>query len=179
MDLSKRLYTSFLTFFLTLVYAALMCYFISRLILKSDYDVFGLERNALLFIGLVPIILGLVILIGFLWGYIVAGTGTPVPYDIPEELIIRGSYRFVRNPEYVGGLLLLVGQAILFKSFGFLIYGAVLFLLFHLLVVLVEERMLKREFGESYEQYCKSVPRWIPRLRSFRGDISKYRSPAA
>ena len=80
---------------------------------------------------------------------------------------------------YVGGLLLLLGQAILFKSFGFLIYAAVLFLLFHLLVVLVEERMLKREFGESYNQYCKSVPRWIPRLRPFRGDISKSRSPAA
>jgi protein-S-isoprenylcysteine O-methyltransferase Ste14 len=173
MDSSKRLYTSILTFFLTLVYVALMCYFIPRLILKSDYDLFNLEMNAFLFIGLVPIILGLVTLIGFLWGYIVAGTGTPVPYDMPEELIIRGSYRFVRNPEYVGGLLLLVGQAILFKSFGFLIYGAVLFLLFHLLVVLVEERMLKEKFGELYEQYCKSVPRWIPRLRPFRGEISK------
>ena len=178
MDLSKRLYTSVLTFFLTLFYVALMCYFVPRLILKSDFDVFGLEMNAFLFIGLLPIILGLLTLIGFLWGYIVAGTGTPVPYDMPEELIIRGSYRFVRNPEYVGGLLLLVGQAILFKSFGFLLYGAVLFLLFHLLVVLVEERMLKREFGESYEQYCRSVPRWVPRLRPFRGDISESRSPA-
>jgi protein-S-isoprenylcysteine O-methyltransferase Ste14 len=73
--------------------------------------------NAFLVIGLVPIILGLLMLIGFLWGFIVAGTGTPVPYDMPEELIVRGSYRFVRNPEYVGGCLLLVGQAILFKSF--------------------------------------------------------------
>jgi protein-S-isoprenylcysteine O-methyltransferase Ste14 len=173
MDSSKRLYTSILTFSLTLVYVALMCYFVPRLILKSDFDVFGLEMNAFLFIGLVPVILGLVTLIGFLWGYIVAGTGTPVPYDMPEKLIIRGSYRFVRNPEYVGGLLLLVGQAILFKSFGFLIYGAVLFFLFHLLVVLVEERMLKEKFGELYEQYCRSVPRWIPRLRPFRGEISK------
>ena len=175
MDLSKRLYTAVLTFFLTLFYVALMCYFVPRLILKSDFDVFNLEMNALFFIGLVPIILGLLTLIGFLWGFIVAGTGTPVPYDMPEELMVRGSYRFVRNPEYVGGCLLLVGQSILFKSFGFLLYGAVLFLLFHLLVVFVEERMLKREFGESYEQYCKSVPRWIPRLTPFRGDISKSR----
>ena len=74
---------------------------------------------------------------------------------------------------YVGGCLLLLGQAILFKSFGFLLYLAVLFLLFHLLVVFIEERMLKEKFGESYEQYCNSVPRWIPRLRPFRGNILK------
>jgi protein-S-isoprenylcysteine O-methyltransferase Ste14 len=41
-------------------------------------------------------------LIRFIWGFISAGTGTPVPYDMPEELIVRGSYRFVRNPMYVG-----------------------------------------------------------------------------
>ena len=175
MDLSKRLYTAVLTFFLTLFYVALMCYFVPRLILKPDFNVFNLEMNALFFIGLVPIILGLLTLIGFLWGFIAAGTGTPVPYDMPEELMVRGSYRFVRNPEYVGGCLLLVGQAILFKSFGFLLYGAVLFLLFHLLVLFVEERMLKQKFGKLYEQYCASVPRWIPRLRPFRGDISKSR----
>ena len=175
MDLSKRLYTSVITFFITLFYVALLCYFVPRLILASDFDLFGLEINAFLFIGLVPIILGVVTLIGFIWGFIVAGTGTPVPYDMPEEMIVSGSYRFVRNPMYLGGCLLLLGQAILLKSFGFLLYLVVLFLLFHLLVVFVEERMLKREFGESYGQYCKSVPRWIPRLRPFRGDISKSR----
>ena len=136
---------------------------------------FGLEINIFLFMGLVPIILGLVTLIGFIWGFIVAGTGTPVPYDMPEELLVRGSYRFVRNPMYVGGYLLLLGQAILFKSFGFLLYLVVLFVLFHLFVVFIEERMLKEKFGELYAQYCKSVPRWIPRLRPFRGDISKSR----
>ena len=147
MDLSKRLYTSVLTFFITLFYVALMCYFVPRLILASDFDLFGLEINAFLFIGLVPIILGVVTLIGFIWGFIVAGTGTPVPYDMPEEMIVSGSYRFVRNPMYLGGCLLLLGQAILFKSFGFLLYLVVLFLLFHLLVVFIEERMLKQKFG--------------------------------
>lgn len=173
MDLSKRLYTSVLTFFITLFYAALMCYFVPRLILASDFDLFALESNVFLFIGLVPITLGLITLIGFIWGFILAGTGTPVLYDMPEEMIVRGSYRFVRNPMYVGGCLILLGQAILFKSFGFLVYLVVLFLLFHLLVVFIEERMLKQKFGELYEQYCKSVPRWIPRLRAFRRDISK------
>jgi len=173
MELSQRLYTAVLTFFITVILSALMCYFIPRLILSSDFHLFTLERNIFLLVGLVPIILGLITLIGFIWGFILAGTGTPMPYDMPEELIVRGSYRFVRNLMYVGYYLLLLGQAILFKSFGFLLYGAVLFLLFHLLVVFVEERMLKQQFGEVCEQYCKPVPRWIPRLRAFRGNISK------
>ena len=173
MDLSNRLYTAVLTFFTTLLYVALICYSVPRLILDSDFDFFALEINVFLFIGLVPITLGLATLIGFIWGFIMAGTGTPVLYHMPEELIMRGSYRFVRNPMYVGGFLLLLGQAILFKSFGFLLYFVVLFLLFHILVVFIEERMLKEKFGELYEQYCNSVPRWIPRLRAFRRDISK------
>jgi protein-S-isoprenylcysteine O-methyltransferase Ste14 len=150
-----------------------MCYFVPRLILSSEFDLFALENNVFLFIGLFPIILGLITLIGFVWGFILAGTGTPVPYDMPEELIVRGSYRFVRNPMYVGFYLLLLGQAILFKSFGFLLYLMVLFLLFHLLVVFVEEQMLKQKFGELYEQYCKSVPRWIPRLKPYRENVSE------
>jgi protein-S-isoprenylcysteine O-methyltransferase Ste14 len=117
--------------------------------------------------------LGIVILIGFIWGFIVAGNGTPVLYDMPEEMIVRGSYRFVRNPMYVGGCLLLLGQGILLKSFGFLLYLVALIFLFHLLVVFIEERMLKEKYGELYQQYCRSVPRWIPRLRPLRGNILK------
>ena len=173
MDLSNRLYTSVLTFFVKVFYVALMCYFVPRLILSSDFSLLALKSNVFLFVGLIPIILGLVVLIGFIWGFIVAGTGTPVLYDMPEEMIIRGSYGFVRNPMYAGGCILVLGQAILFKSFGFLLYFLVLLGVFHLLVVFVEERMLKQRFGELYSQYCKSVPRWIPRLRPFRGNISK------
>jgi protein-S-isoprenylcysteine O-methyltransferase Ste14 len=173
MDLSERLYNSVLTFVITLILVGLFCYFFPRLILAADFDLFGLEMNVFFFIGLVPIILGIVAMVGYMWDFMVAGTGTPMQYDMPTELIVRGSYRFVRNPMYVRHCLLLLGQAILFKSFEFLLYGAVLFLLLHLLVVFVEERMLKREFGELYEQYCKSVPCWIPRLRPFRGDISE------
>ncbi len=88
MELSKRLYTAVLTSFITVFYVALMCYFVPRLILSSDFDLFALESNVFLFIGLVPIILGLVILIGFIWGFIVAGTGTPVLYDMPEEMMV-------------------------------------------------------------------------------------------
>jgi hypothetical protein len=84
MGLSERLYTSFLTFSITLFRVALICYFIPRLIFASDFDLFGQEINVFLFIGLVPIILGLVTMTGFIWGFILAGTGSPVPYNMPK-----------------------------------------------------------------------------------------------
>jgi protein-S-isoprenylcysteine O-methyltransferase Ste14 len=173
MDISGRLYTATVTLLETSLFVGFFCYLLPRLILGADLSLFALKSGVFLFIGLVPIILGIVTMIGFVWGFILAGTGSPVLYHMPEELIVRGSYRFVRNPMYVGHCLLIFGQAVLFKSFGFLLYLLVFFLMLHVLVVFVEEPMLKREFGESYEQYCKSVPRWIPRLRPFRVDISK------
>jgi len=110
---------------------------------------------------------------GFIWGWVLSGTGSPLQFDMPNELIVRGSYRFVRNPMYVGYFLILFGEIFLFKSSTLLLYLLVSFLFFHTTVVFLEEPMLKLKFGESYEQYCKSVPRWIPRLKPFRGDISK------
>ena len=175
MDLSERLYTSVLTFVITLILVGFFCYVFPRLILAADFDLFSLEMNVFFFIGLVPIILGIVAMVGYMWGFMVAGTGTPMQYDMPKELIVRGSYRFVRNPMYVGHCLLLLGQTILFMSFGFLLYLVAFFLLLHLLVVFIEEPMLKQKFGKSYEQYCTSVSRWIPRLMPFRGDISESR----
>ena len=179
MDLSKRLYTSVLTFFITLFATVLMCYFVPRLILASDFDLFALENNVFLFIGLVPIILGIVTMIGFTWGWILSGTGSPLLSDLPKELIVRGSYRFVRNPMYVAYCLIMTGEVLLFKSSVLLLYSLVLFLFLHMLVVFVEEPMLKLKFGESYEQYCKSVPRWVPRFKPIRGDISKSYLPSA
>ena len=175
MDLSKRLYTSVVTFVITVILVGIFCYGLPRLILVADLPLSALKIDVFVFIGLVPIILGIAAIIGYMWGFMVVGTCSPTQYDIPEELIVWWSYRFVRNPMYVGHCLLLMGQAILFKSYGFLIYLVVFFLFLHLLVVFIEEPMLKRKFGELYEQYCTSVPRWIPRLRAFRGDISKSR----
>ncbi len=174
MDQYGRLYTTIITLVETVLLVWFFCYVLPRLILDADLSLFALEIGTLLFIGLAPILLGIIIMIGFIWGFILAGTGSPIQFDMPKELIVSGSYRFVRNPMYVGQCLLLFGQAIIFNSFGLLIYLLVFFLMLHILVVFIEEPMLKHEFGQSYEQYYKSVPRWIPRLGAFRGDISKF-----
>jgi protein-S-isoprenylcysteine O-methyltransferase Ste14 len=142
-------------------------------IIDWDVHLFPLEIDVFRFIGLAFIILGIVGMTAFIWGWIVSGTGSPLPFDVPKELIVRGSYRFVRNPMYVGYLLIVFGEFLFFKSSALLLYLLTLFLFLHAFVVFVEEPMLKHQFGESYEQYCKSVPRWIPRLKPFRGDIAK------
>ena len=64
---------------------------------------------------------------------------------------------------YVGGLLLLVGEAILLQAPVLLGYVAAFAAAVHLFVVLYEERVLRRTFGESYDRYRATVPRWFPR----------------
>ena len=91
---------------------------------------------------------------------------------------IGGLYRYVRNPMYVGACLILFGEALLFASAGLLIYASAMFALFNMFVY-GEEARLRHTYGGSYEQYCKSVPRWIPRFKPFRGDISKGSLPSA
>ena len=94
------------------------------------------------------------------------GKGTPALFDPPREFVATGPYRFVRNPMYVGGLLLLGGFGLALRSRSVLlltVFGAVLA---HLFVVLVEEPGLERRFGDSYRRYRRSVNRWLPGRRA-------------
>jgi protein-S-isoprenylcysteine O-methyltransferase Ste14 len=97
-----------------------------------------------------------------LWDFAVAGRGTPAPIDPPKQLVVRGLYRYVRNPMYLGVLLVVVGWAELFRSAHVLEYGLGVILVAHCFVVLVEEPLLRRRFGASYEAYCRAVRRWLP-----------------
>ena len=98
------------------------------------------------------------------WGFAAIGRGTPAPIDAPKILVVRGLHRFVRNPMYVGVVLVVLGQAWLFWSSRILIYGILLWLGFHLFVLVYEEPTLKRLFGEEYDRYRAEVPRWIPKV---------------
>ena len=101
-----------------------------------------------------------------LWNFAVMGRGTPAPIDPPKKLIVRGPHRYVRNPMYLGVLSVVFGWAVLFRSKEILVYGIGVALLFHLAVLIVEEPSLRRLFGAEYEEYCRSVRRWIPTLPS-------------
>ena len=94
----------------------------------------------------------------FVW----VGRGTPAPFDPPRRLVIRGPYRFVRNPMYLGAGLSMLGAALFYKSIGLVIYTAVFLLAGSLFVVFYEEPTLRRTFGPEYDAYCHRVRRWWP-----------------
>jgi protein-S-isoprenylcysteine O-methyltransferase Ste14 len=117
------------------------------------------------FVGLVPMLSGTVIVLWPIWDFGVTGRGTLAPVDPPKTLVVRGLYRYVRNPMYIGVLLIVLGEAILFESLRLAIYVLILWLGFHLFVISYEEPTLRGKFGVQYEAYLQSVGRWIPRLR--------------
>ena len=90
------------------------------------------------------------------------GKGTPAPFDPPRKLVVRGPYRFLRNPMYVGAALAVGGAALFFESIQLLGFVALFLLTTHLFVVLYEEPTLKRAFGPEYEAYCQRARRWWP-----------------
>ena len=79
--------------------------------------------------------------------------------------MVSGFYRFVRNPMYVAVAALMLGQAVLFASWGVADYGVVVVAAFDAFVRLYEEPTLREAYGERYVAYCAETPRWIPRLR--------------
>ena len=101
--------------------------------------------------------------------FVVRGKGTPALFDAPREFVAVGPYRYVRNPMYIGGLLLLVGFALYEHSVSILILAAVLVPLVNLLVIFHEEPSLRRKFAQPYGEYCRAVNRWVPRWKPWPG----------
>jgi protein-S-isoprenylcysteine O-methyltransferase Ste14 len=99
------------------------------------------------------------------WGFALIGGGTPAPIAPTKILVVKGLHRYVRNPMYIGVALVIGGQAWLFHSLRIAIYLACFGLIVHLFVLFYEEPTLGKQFGEEYERYRASVPRWIPKLR--------------
>jgi protein-S-isoprenylcysteine O-methyltransferase Ste14 len=122
------------------------------------------QLGAVRYVGLLPILIGVCINCWCAWDFAMKGRGTPAPFDPPKELVVRGLYRRVRNPMYVGVMNILLGEALLFAARTLLWYAAVVFICFNLFVLLYEEPTLRRKFGADYEKYCANVSRWLPHV---------------
>jgi protein-S-isoprenylcysteine O-methyltransferase Ste14 len=92
------------------------------------------------------------------------GLGTPAPVFPTRHLVVTGLYRYVRNPMYVAVMATILGQALILGSVSLLEYGGLVWLLFHLFVLIYEEPTLRRSFGSEYQSFCTEVPRWLPRF---------------
>ena len=117
------------------------------------------------FVGLLLLSVGAAVYFRCLWEFAARGRGIPLPIDHPRQLVVSGLYQYVRNPMYVGVLIFLLGEVMMFRSTDLLIYAAGWFAFVHLNVVLWEERLLRPKFGDSYARYRRSVRRWIPGRR--------------
>jgi protein-S-isoprenylcysteine O-methyltransferase Ste14 len=100
------------------------------------------------------------------------GLGTPAPVFPTKHLVVDGLYRHVRNPMYIGVVAAILGQAMIFASPGLLIYAALIWLAFNIFVAAYEEPTLRETFGAEYEEFCRNVRRWIPRLTPWRGSAT-------
>lgn len=98
--------------------------------------------------------------------FAVSGRGTLAPMDPPRELVVAGLYRYVRNPMYLSVATILLGELLLTRSTGLLLFASVWFVIVNLFVLGYEEPALRRRFGASYESYASRVGRWLPRLRN-------------
>ena len=116
-------------------------------------------------IALALLVLGTAIYARCVWDFATFGRGTPAPIDAPKRLVVRGLYRYTRNPMYVGVLTVILGWSALFRASNLVLYALVVGTCFHLFIVIYEERHLEREFGAQYQAYRSQVARWLPRLR--------------
>lgn len=117
-------------------------------------------------LGLLGIGLGAVLLGACIWEFARTGRGTLAPVDPPRELVVRGLYRYVRNPMYLSVTVIVLGELLLTGSRPLLVYWALWFVAVNLFVIGYEEPTLRRRFGVAYERYTQAVGRWLPRVRS-------------
>jgi protein-S-isoprenylcysteine O-methyltransferase Ste14 len=129
---------------------------------------FGLQavlnvRNPADAAGFLIMLLGATVLLLCIAEFARRGRGTLSPADPPRHLVVSGLYRWVRNPMYLGVVLVLLGEVVVTGSPGLAVYAAAFFGIVNVFIIAYEEPYLARQFGESYTTYQAHVGRWIPR----------------
>ena len=98
------------------------------------------------------------------------GKGTLAPWSVKQHLVIRGPYKYCRNPMITGVLFILIGETLFLHSTNILIWTCIFFTIHIFYFAFKEEPDLYKRFGEEYKLYKENVPRWIPRLTPYPGN---------
>jgi protein-S-isoprenylcysteine O-methyltransferase Ste14 len=114
-------------------------------------------------VGIVLMIVGGLVVLSCVGWFVVAGRGTPAPFDPPRSFVPGGPYRWVRNPMYLGALVVLIGFGFWNASLSMVLLALPALALAHLFVALYEEPTLRRRFGVPYVTYLARVNRWVPK----------------
>jgi len=144
-----------------LTVAGLVPYWITRWQMQLSLG----DLPLLSILGVLLILAGVPVLLDSFARFAIQGLGTPAPVFPTRHLVVQGLYRYVRNPMYVAILAIVLGQTLFFGSLRLLEYGAILWLGFHVFILVYEEPTMRATFGDQYETFCAHVPRWIPRVR--------------
>ena len=115
--------------------------------------------------GVACLAVGLALFAASLRRFATEGQGTLAPWDSPRRLVVRGPYRFVRNPMISGVIFLLIGEALVLRSLPHGVWAAFFVVLNAVYIPLVEEPQLVTRFGDDYRRYRDHVPRFLPRTR--------------
>jgi protein-S-isoprenylcysteine O-methyltransferase Ste14 len=107
---------------------------------------------------------GLTLVVVTIRHFATTGRGTLAPWDPPRRLVVQGIYRHVRNPMITGVILILLGEVIAVRSRAIAQWALLFAAINATYIPLLEEPMLENRFGEDYREYCRHVPRWIPRV---------------
>ena len=107
---------------------------------------------------------GLLLALACVAVFVRVGKGTPAPFDPPRRLVTGGPYQYVRNPMFLGAGVAVGGAALYFESLELLLFAMGFLAVAHAIVMLYEEPVLRRTFGQEYEAYCRRVHRWLPEL---------------
>ena len=122
--------------------------------------------------GVLLLAAGLLLFASSLRRFVTEGEGTLAPWDPPRRLVLRGPYRHVRNPMISGVVLVLFGEAAVLLSRPHLMWALIFLAVNALYIPLLEEPFLAERFGDAYREYCRHVPRLLPRLRPWQPDRS-------
>jgi protein-S-isoprenylcysteine O-methyltransferase Ste14 len=125
------------------------------------------------FFGCLLIGAGLPVLVDSFARFAFQGLGTPAPVFPTRHLVVTGLYRHVRNPMYVAVVAVILGQGLLLGNVSVLWYTVLVWLVFHLFVLAYEEPTLRATFATEYDAFRANVPRWVPRLRPWRGSANR------
>ncbi len=147
------------------LFASIILVFIPMRILNSFGADLTLPNVFEKWLGLLIVLAGAGFSASCVFQFAFKGRGTPAPFDPPRQLVTTGPYRYVRNPMYIGAALAMSGAALYCRSIPLLLYNFGFLLFCHLFIILYEEPVLDRLFGDDYRQYRCQVRRWLPVIR--------------
>lgn len=114
------------------------------------------------------------------WGVAYAGCLTRVTGGVgAPEVVISGPFSYVRNPLYIGNILMYTGVGLMANALTpWLVLVAFVYFIFqYSLIVSLEEEFLEKEFGEGYREFKNNVPRFFPRLRPYQNPRQEHQKP--